>query len=184
MSATKGFKDAGDDLNKAFELSPEDVDVELAMATFAISQKDFPKAQGELDRALKSHPERQDVYIRLRPVGRGPRRQQEGRRVPRTWFAKGGRSAGAAADAGRDSIQYRQSGRGPRFLQGDGRSRHIPARIRALFASASEDGRRQFLGSQPRFRGDSPGNGPLRLCELSRATRYVPGDVLRESQNV
>lgn len=53
------------ELDRAFESESEDADVILAAAVYALSQKDFPKAQELLDRALKEHPDRQDVYLRL-----------------------------------------------------------------------------------------------------------------------
>ena len=59
------FTGAKAELDRAFELDPNNSNVVLAAAVYAMSEKDFPKAQELLDRALKDYPERQEVYLRL-----------------------------------------------------------------------------------------------------------------------
>jgi tetratricopeptide (TPR) repeat protein len=73
------FKDAKPELDRAIELAPDDVDVIVTVAVYAMSQggyalaqRDdaaaqafFARAQDLLDKALKAHPERQDIYLRL-----------------------------------------------------------------------------------------------------------------------
>ncbi len=57
--------EAKSELDRAFELAPDDVDVILAGAVYAVTEKNFAKSQELLDRALKEFPERQEVYLRL-----------------------------------------------------------------------------------------------------------------------
>jgi cellulose synthase operon protein C len=59
------FAEARAELNKAYELAPNDVDVLLAVSAFAMGDRKFDEAQEVLDRALKSAPTRADVYMRL-----------------------------------------------------------------------------------------------------------------------
>lgn len=53
------------EFDKAFKLAPDDADTLLAVATAAMLESDFDKAQELLDRARKEHPDRQEVYVRL-----------------------------------------------------------------------------------------------------------------------
>lgn len=73
------FQDAKPELDRAIELAPDDVDVMITAAVYAMSQggfataqEDTAKAQAEfksaqelLDKAYKTNPERQDIYLRL-----------------------------------------------------------------------------------------------------------------------
>lgn len=73
------FQDARPELDRAIELEPENVDVLVTSAIYAMtlggfaqSQQDaaaaeseFSKAQDYLDKALKLDPQRQDIYLRL-----------------------------------------------------------------------------------------------------------------------
>ncbi len=53
------------DLDKAYEIAPDDPEVLVGMASFALSQNDHAQAKGYLETALASHPEKQEVYILL-----------------------------------------------------------------------------------------------------------------------
>ncbi len=53
------------ELDRAFELAPDDVEVVLAVAVYAIAERDFVKAEELLGGALKEHPKSQEVYLRL-----------------------------------------------------------------------------------------------------------------------
>ena len=53
------------DLDKAFEIAPDDPEVMLAMATMALSEKDFARSKELLEKARAEHPEKQEVYLLL-----------------------------------------------------------------------------------------------------------------------
>lgn len=73
------FQDAKPELERAIELEPENVDVLVTSAIYAMSlggfaqsqqdaatvEREFAKAQEYLDKALKLDPERQDIYLRM-----------------------------------------------------------------------------------------------------------------------
>lgn len=48
----------------AHQLAPDDADSLLEVATTAMLERDYAKAESLLDQARKEHPERQDVYVR------------------------------------------------------------------------------------------------------------------------
>ncbi len=53
------------DLDKAFEIAPNDPEVMLAMATMALAEKDFGRSKELLEKARAEHPEKQEVYLLL-----------------------------------------------------------------------------------------------------------------------
>jgi Tfp pilus assembly protein PilF len=53
------------DLDEAFEIAPDDPEVMLAMATMALSEKDFARSKELLEKARAEHPEKQEVYLLL-----------------------------------------------------------------------------------------------------------------------
>ncbi len=56
--------DAKNELKRASEIEPDDVDTLLMTSGIAVHERDFPRAQELLDRAMKLNPERADVYLR------------------------------------------------------------------------------------------------------------------------
>jgi tetratricopeptide (TPR) repeat protein len=57
--------EAQGELNRAFEIAPEDVDVLLTLAGFSINAKDYVKAKELIDKAHQVDAKRADVYFRL-----------------------------------------------------------------------------------------------------------------------
>lgn len=53
------------DLDKAFEIAPDDPEVMLAMATMVLAEKDFARSKELLEKARAEHPEKQEVYVLL-----------------------------------------------------------------------------------------------------------------------
>lgn len=53
------------EFEKALELAPDDADAILAVATMAMAEENYDKAQELLERARKEHPDRQEVYVHL-----------------------------------------------------------------------------------------------------------------------
>ena len=51
------------ELDRSFELGPQDADVLLTGSMYAITKKDYARAQELLDRAFKEHPEKQSLYL-------------------------------------------------------------------------------------------------------------------------
>ncbi len=54
-----------EDLDKAIEIAPDDVDVLLGVSSFALNEKDYSRARELLDRALALQPKKQEVYVQL-----------------------------------------------------------------------------------------------------------------------
>ncbi|MEX2114430.1 MAG: tetratricopeptide repeat protein [Pirellulales bacterium] len=53
------------DLDKAIEIAPDDADVLMGVASFALNEKDYPRAKELLDKCLALHPKKQEVYLLL-----------------------------------------------------------------------------------------------------------------------
>jgi tetratricopeptide (TPR) repeat protein len=65
------YAQARADLDRAYELAPNDVDVLVTLAGVSINQKDYVRAKELLDTAIKQDAKRADIYIRLMQMAAG-----------------------------------------------------------------------------------------------------------------
>ncbi len=76
------------DLDKAYEIAPDDADVLLAMASFAMTQQDNAGAKAYLQKAQTGHPERQETYVLLAQLALSEKRTEDGIEFLKTGLAK------------------------------------------------------------------------------------------------